>query len=73
MEVDTASAVEDRLEGMEQDIKRAFRSGSERIRYAGTSILEGRVLQVPVRKRRRAQQGKTSGRRDLSPVCGDRK
>ena len=45
MEVDTASAVEDRLEGMEQDIKRAFRSGSERIRYAGTSILEGRVLQ----------------------------
>ena len=45
MEVDTASAVEDRLEGMEQDIKRAFRSGSERVRYAGTSILEGRVLQ----------------------------
>ena len=45
MEVDTASAVEDRLEGMEQDIKRAFRSGSDRVRYSGTAILEGRVLQ----------------------------
>ena len=46
MEVDTNSAVVDRLEATEQDIKRALRSGSDRIRYAGAEIVEnGKVLQ----------------------------
>ena len=45
MEVDTVSAVKDRLEGMEQDIKRSFRSGADRIRYAGSSIVDGQTLQ----------------------------
>jgi len=47
MEVDTDSAVRDRLEATEQDIKRAFRSGDsgERIRYADSEISAGKILQ----------------------------
>ena len=33
MEVDTVSAVDERIEGLEQDIKRTFREKDDRIRY----------------------------------------
>ena len=42
MEVDTESAVGERIEGLEQDIKRTFREKDDRIRYTGfTSPVTG--------------------------------
>ena len=42
MEVDTVSAVGERIEGLEQDIKRTFREKDDRIRYTGfTSPVTG--------------------------------
>ena len=42
MEVDTESAIGERIEGLEQDIKRTFREKDDRIRYAGfTSPVTG--------------------------------
>jgi len=46
MEVDTVSAVGERIEGLEQDIKRTFRARDDRIRYTGfTSPVTG-ALQI---------------------------
>lgn len=46
MEVDTVSAVGERIEGLEQDIKRTFREKDDRIRYTGfTSPVTG-ALQI---------------------------
>ena len=46
MEVDTVSAVDERIEGLEQDIKRTFREKDDRIRYTGfTSPVTG-ALQI---------------------------
>ena len=41
MQVDTDRAVLDRLEGLEQEIKRTLRTGDERIRYKSSEILPG--------------------------------
>ena len=42
MEVDTESAIGERIEGLEQDIKRTFREKNDRIRYTGfTSPVTG--------------------------------
>jgi preprotein translocase subunit SecD len=46
MEVDTVSAVGERIKGLEQDIKRTFRARDDRIRYTGfTSPVSG-ALQI---------------------------
>lgn len=46
MEVDTVSAVGERIEGLEQDIKRTFRDKDDRIRYSGFSSPVSGVLQI---------------------------
>ena len=46
MQVDTDRAVLDRLEGLEQEIKRTLRTGDERIRYSSSQILPGLQLRV---------------------------
>jgi len=46
MEVDTERAVADRLEGMEQDIKRTLRTGEDRVRYTGSDIINGQTLRI---------------------------
>lgn len=46
MEVDTQAAVADRVEGMEQDIKRLLRERGSRIRYLGFSTPATGVLQI---------------------------
>ena len=46
MQVDTDRAVEDRLEGLEQEIKRTLRSGDERVRYSSSEILPGQQLRM---------------------------
>ncbi len=46
MQVDTDRAVEDRLEGLEQEIKRTLRSGDERVRYSSSVILPGQQLRM---------------------------
>ena len=46
MEVDTVSAVGERIEGLEQDIKRTFRDKDDRIRYSGFSSPVSGALQI---------------------------
>lgn len=46
MEVDTERAVAERLEGMEQDIKRTLRTGEDRVRYRGSDIINGQTLRI---------------------------
>ena len=46
MEVDTERAVAERLEGMQQDIKRTLRTGEERVRYRGSDIINGQTLRI---------------------------
>ena len=46
MEVDTKAAIEDRVQGMEQDIKRMLRERADRIRYTGFSTPESGVLEI---------------------------
>ena len=46
MQVDTDRAVEDRLEGLEQEIKRTLRSGDQRVRYSSSEILPGQLLRI---------------------------
>jgi len=46
MEVDTERAVAERLEGMQQDIKRSLRTGEERVRYQSSDIVNGQTLRI---------------------------
>ena len=46
MEVDTLSTIADRVEGLEQDIKRLFRQRDERIRYTDFSSPASGVLKI---------------------------
>ena len=46
MEVDTQAAIEDRVQGMEQDIKRLLRDRSDRIRYTGFNSPSSGVLEI---------------------------
>ncbi len=46
MEVDTEAAIADRVEGMEQDIKRMLRERGDRIRYTGFSSPASGVLEI---------------------------
>jgi len=46
MEVDTEAAIGERVEGLEQDIKRLFRDRSDRIRYTSFESPESGVLEI---------------------------
>lgn len=46
MEVDTESAIGERLKGLEQDIKRLFRDRDDRIRYQGFEAVENGALEI---------------------------
>ena len=46
MEVDTQAAIADRVEGLEQDIKRMLRDRSDRIRYSGFTSPAPGVLEI---------------------------
>lgn len=60
MEVDTEAAIAERLDGLEQDIKRLFRQRDDRIRYSsfdsrGSGTLEIRFANEELRSRARAK------------------
>lgn len=46
MEVDTVTAIAERIEGIEQEIKRTFRDKEDRIRYTGFSTPVSGTLQI---------------------------
>ena len=46
MEVDTESAISERIEGLEQEIKRTFRDKEDRIRYTGFNMPVSGTLQI---------------------------
>lgn len=46
MEVDTEAAIAERIEGLEQDIKRLFRERDDRIRYRGFNSPETGVMEI---------------------------
>ncbi|MBL6691975.1 MAG: protein translocase subunit SecD, partial [Pseudomonadales bacterium] len=46
MEVDTEAAIGERVEGLEQDIKRLFRDRTDRIRYTSFESPESGVLEI---------------------------
>ncbi len=46
MEVDTEAAIAERVQGLEQDIKRMFRDRSDRIRYTSFESPESGVLEI---------------------------
>ena len=46
MEVDTEKTISDRIEGLEQDVKRALRDKSDRIRYTSLESPARGVLKV---------------------------
>ncbi len=46
MEVDTVSAIGERIDGLEQEIKRTFREKEDRIRYTGFNTPESGTLKI---------------------------
>ena len=76
MQVDTDRAVLDRLEGLEQEIKRTLRTGDERIRYGSSQVLPGLQLRIgfaseSLRNRARTQVEENFGQFIITQNDGD--